>query len=109
MLKNTIILAKNYKTNIDIIYINKMLMHNNSKQDNIIKKLFTNDYRDLHYSSCKICSGTGFTKNFLYDIHKIENNLENNKYLTPHKICISCHGTGKRDYDAVFYYTCCQK
>jgi hypothetical protein len=108
MLKSRIILIKN-KTNINRIYINKMLMHNDPKQDNIAKKSIVKDYRDLHYSTCKICTGTGFIKNFLYDINKLENNLENNTFLTPHKLCISCHGTGKKDYDAVFYYTCCQK
>jgi|688.fasta_scaffold835412_2 hypothetical protein len=89
--------------------MNKMLSHNHFKHDNITKRISLNDYRDSHYSSCKICHGTGFIKNFLYDIQNVENTLENNKHLTPYKICICCYGTGKKDYDSVFYYTCCRK
>lgn len=103
------------KTNINVLYINKMLSHNNFKEGNFANIKIKNDYRDIHYSSCKTCSGSGFIKNLLYDIYKLEkcetknkDNLED-EYLEPHKICTSCHGTGKNDYNAVFFYTCCQK
>jgi hypothetical protein len=82
-----------------------MLAHNNLKKNNT-NNITSNKYTDSCHLSCKSCCGTGFMKNFLYDIKNI-NALENNKYLTPYIICILCYGTGKKDYEKVFNYTCC--
>lgn len=72
-------------------------------------------YKDKDYSSCIKCKGTGYIKNFLNEIvnknldikKNIVNNLETYKNLAPYIKCISCHGTGKKDYHIVLHYTCC--
>lgn len=127
---------KNNKKNINISYLNKITIENDYKNFPIQKNLesscfnfkkylnksnsnfkndYPNEYSDQNYLSCKTCNGSGFIENFLNEIHKLEkdrenkyNNLEKNKHLTPYTICITCHGTGKKDSDAVFFYTCCQ-
>ena len=134
MLKNCFdTLVKNNKKNLNISYLNPVFVQNNfqnfsiqktfdqpspNKQTYISKPLknIVHEYKDDNHSSCKTCNGSGFIENFLSGIHKLEiddennykNNLEKNKHLSPYKICISCHGTGKKDSDIVFYYTCCQ-
>lgn len=72
-------------------------------------------YNDKNYKSCNACDGSGFIKNYLYEIYKINLGvknidmyiLEKNYNRTPYSKCIICCQTGKTDYEAVFYYTCC--
>jgi DnaJ-class molecular chaperone len=96
-------LLKNSKNHINLT-ANKILCMNN-----------INIYNDKDYSPCNTCNGSGFVKNYLNEIYKLnlddkninKNNLEKNKYLAPYKLCTICHGTGKKDYESVFYHTCC--
>ena len=72
-------------------------------------------FSDKNYESCNLCCGTGFIKNYLTDVSSTNyycdthNQNSDNITITPYKLCISCHGTGKTDYHSVFYHTCCQK
>jgi hypothetical protein len=67
------------------------------------------EYRDIQYSSCKTCDGSGFVEKCLGGNENTnKNNLEKTKKTSPYKICIACHGTGKNDSETVFFYTCCQ-
>lgn len=90
----------------------------NINSDAFIKPTTYNGrFLDQNFESCKLCCGTGFLKNHKNDISILNdyyepNNKpksENNINLTPYKLCISCYGTGKTDYNSVFYHTCCQK
>lgn len=82
-----------------------MLVNNNLKQSNTNNIKF-NKFTDSSYLSCNSCCGTGFIKNLSYDVKNI-NTLEHNKFSTPYMICTLCHGTGKKDFEKVFNYTCC--
>jgi hypothetical protein len=44
----------------------------------------------------------------IWKIFKINIETENKfTKLAPFKTCKVCHGTGKKYYDSIFYYTCC--
>jgi hypothetical protein len=76
--------------------------------------LYESRYSDKEYESCNTCKGCGFIKNYLSEINKLnfENdqynyNYKKQNYLAPYINCIVCHGTGKKDFNAVLNYTCC--
>lgn len=121
-------LDKNNIKNINISYLNPVTTQNDFQKCSIqnigtnycnkktylskpsINVIHEREYRDIQYSSCKTCHGSGFIENCLRssDENINKNDLEKIKKSSPYKICISCHGTGKNDSETVFFYTCCQ-
>ena len=103
-----------YKNHLEA-FVKNSKNHMNLYSTKISINNFKDIYNDKNYQSCNICNGSGFVKNFVNEIYKLnfenkdlnKNNLETNKNLAPYKTCLICHGTGKKDYDAVFYHTCC--
>ena len=116
------ILVKDNIKNINISYLNPVTTQNDFQKCSIqnvgpnylskpsINIIHEREYRDIQYSSCKTCHRSGFVENCLgsSDENINKTDLEKMKKLSPYKICIACHGTGKNDSETVFFYTCCQ-